>query len=79
MQLVINASEIVIVREQQLFNGKNFYVFIYNKIESISGLYQYDYYEFILVLIGRYFQEINGKRVLLERGDFVFISLGSYY
>ncbi len=26
-----------------------------------------------MVLTGRYYQEINGKRVLLERGDFVFI------
>ncbi len=32
-----------------------------------------------LVLTGRYFQEINGKRVLLERGDFVFIPLGSHH
>ena len=39
------------------------------KTESISGLHQHDYYEFTLVLTGRYFQEINGKRVLLERGD----------
>ncbi|MDJ4915982.1 transcriptional regulator ChbR, partial [Salmonella enterica] len=29
------------------------------------------------VLTGRYYQEINGKRVLLERGDFVFIPVGS--
>ena len=73
MQPVINAPEIATAREQQLFNGKNFHVFIYNKTESISGLHQHDYYEFTLVLTGRYFQEINGKRVLLERGDFVFI------
>lgn len=51
--------------------AKNFHVFIYNKTESISGLHQHDYYEFTLVLTGRYYQEINGKRVLLERGDFV--------
>lgn len=61
------------------FNGKNFHVFIYNKTESISGLHQHDYYEFTLVLTGRYYQEINGKRVLLERGDFVFIPLGSHH
>lgn len=73
MQLQINAPEIKTVYEQQLFNGKNFHVFIYNKTESISGLHQHDYYEFTLVLTGRYYQEINGKRVLLERGDFVFI------
>lgn len=54
-------------------------MFIYNKTESISGLHQHDYYEFTLVLTGRYFQEINGKRVLLERGDFVFIPLGSHH
>lgn len=28
---------------------------------------------------GRYYQEINGKRVLLERGDFVFLPMGSYH
>ena len=78
MQLQINAPEIKTVYEQQLFNGKNFHVFIYNKTESISGLHQHDYYEFTLVLTGRYYQEINGKRVLLERGDFV-IPLGSHH
>lgn len=35
MQLQINAPEIKTVYEQQLFNGKNFHVFIYNKTESI--------------------------------------------
>lgn len=30
MQPVINAPEIATAREQQLFNGKNFHVFIYN-------------------------------------------------
>ncbi|MHA6497092.1 hypothetical protein ACX3VG_09430, partial [Escherichia coli] len=44
MQPVINAPEIATAREQQLFNGKNFHVFIYNKTESISGLHQHDYY-----------------------------------
>lgn len=71
--------EIKTAREQQLFNGKNFHVFIYNKVESISGLHQHDYYEFTIVLTGRYYQEINGKRVLLERGDFVFIPMGSHH
>ncbi len=37
MQPVINAPEIATAREQQLFNGKNFHVFIYNKTESIRG------------------------------------------
>lgn len=68
MQLQVNATEIKTVYEQQLFNGKNFHVFIYNKTESVTGLHQHDYYEFTLVLTGRYYQEINGKRVLLERG-----------
>lgn len=77
MQLQVNATEIKTVYEQQLFNGKNFHVFIYNKTESVTGLHQHDYYEFALVLTGRYYQEINGKRVLLERGDFVFIPVGS--
>lgn len=60
--------EIKTALEQQLFNGKNFHVVIYNKTESASGLHQHDYYEFTIVLTGRYYQEINGKRVLLERG-----------
>lgn len=79
MQPQINTQGIKTVREQQLFNGKNFHVFIYNKTESASGLHQHDYYEFTLVLTGRYYQVINGKRVLLERGDFVFIPLGSHH
>lgn len=77
MRPEINPSEVRIVKEQQLFNGKHFHVFIYNKVESISGLHQHDYYEFTLVLTGRCYQVINGKRVLLERGDFVFIPVGS--
>lgn len=71
--------EIKTALEQQLFNGKNFHVVIYNKTESASGLHQHDYYEFTIVLTGRYYQEINGKRVLLERGDFVFLPMGSYH
>ncbi len=61
-------TEISTAREQQLFNGKNFHVVIYNKTESVSGLHQHDYYEFTVVLTGRYYQEINGKRVLLGAG-----------
>lgn len=72
-------AEIRMVYENQLFNGKNFNVFIYNKTESVSGLHQHDYYEFTIVLTGRYYQEINGKKVLLERGDFVFIPIGSHH
>lgn len=71
--------EIKTALEQQLFNGKNFHVIIYNKTESASGLHQHDYYEFTIVLTGRYYQEINGKRVLLERGDFVFLPMGSHH
>lgn len=69
--------EIKTAHENQLFKGQHFHLFIYNKVESISGLHQHDYYEFTLVLTGRYYQIINGKKVLLERGDFVFIPLGS--
>ncbi|WLI76183.1 transcriptional regulator ChbR [Kosakonia sp. H02] len=79
MQPTANALEIKTAQEQQLFKGKNFHVFIYNKTESVSGLHQHDYYEFTLVLTGRCYQVINGKRVLLERGDFVFIPLGSHH
>ncbi len=76
MQPVINAPEIATAREQQLFNGnKNFHVFIYNKTESISGLHQHDYYEFTLVLTGRYFQEINGKVRVTGAGRFCFYSV----
>lgn len=49
-------TEISTAREQQLFNGKNFHVVIYNKTESVSGLHQHDYYEFTVVLTGRYYQ-----------------------
>jgi AraC family cel operon transcriptional repressor len=77
MQTPVLSMEIKTARENQLFDGQNFHVFIYNKVESISGLHEHDYYEFTVVLTGRYYQDINGKRVLLERGDFVFIPLGS--
>ncbi len=50
-------TEISTAREQQLFNGKNFHVVIYNKTESVSGLHQHDYYEFTVVLTGRYYRD----------------------
>ncbi|WP_241610499.1 transcriptional regulator ChbR [Rosenbergiella epipactidis] len=75
----MNMTEIPIAREHQLFNGHNFHVFIFTKTESVSGLHQHDYYEFTIVLTGRYYQEIDGQRVLLERGDFVFIPVGSQH
>ncbi|MGX9522616.1 transcriptional regulator ChbR [Vibrio mediterranei] len=65
------------VHENEIFNGENFHVFIYQKTESITGLHQHDYYEFTIVLTGSYFQEIDGKRLLLERGEFAFIPVGS--
>lgn len=71
--------DINFAHEEKLFNGKNFHVFIYQKTESAAGLHQHDHYEFTLVLTGRYYQEINGKRVLLERGDFSFIPIGSHH
>ncbi|MDN6682309.1 MAG: transcriptional regulator ChbR, partial [Enterobacterales bacterium] len=77
MQPSVLSMEIKTARENQLFDGQNFHMFIYNKVESISGLHEHDYYEFTVVLTGRYYQNINGKKVLLERGDFVFIPLGS--
>lgn len=77
MQPSVLSMEIRTARENQLFDGQNFHMFIYNKVESISGLHEHDYYEFTLVLTGRYYQAVNGKRVLLEHGDFVFIPLGS--
>lgn len=77
MQPQLLSMDIKTAREDQLFDGQNFHMFIYNKVESISGLHEHDYYEFTIVLTGRYYQEINGKRVLLERGDFAFIPIGS--
>lgn len=79
MQPPVISMEISTARESQLFDGQHFHMFIHNKVESVSGLHQHDYYEFTVVLTGRYYQEINGKRVLLERGSFVFIPLGSYH
>ena len=73
------SMEIKKAQENQLFDGQNFHVFIYNKTESVSGLHEHDYYEYTVVLTGRCYQMINGKKVLLERGDFVFIPLGSHH
>ena len=53
-------TEISTAREQQLFNGKNFHVVIYNKTESVSGLHQLDYYEYSFVFTGRYYQVFYG-------------------
>lgn len=71
--------EIVTVHESQFLNGRDFYMFILDKTESVSGLHRHDYYEFTIVLTGGCSQEINGKKVSLERGDFVFIPVGSYH
>nr|EIL1981304.1 transcriptional regulator ChbR [Providencia rettgeri] len=83
MQTLMNRTdtnaEIKLVQESELFNNKTFHVFIYNKVESASGLHQHDYYEYMIVLTGRCYQIINGKKVLLERGDFVFLPIGSYH
>ncbi|HGN1707232.1 TPA: transcriptional regulator ChbR [Providencia rettgeri] len=83
MQTLINRTDtnadIKLVQESELFNNKTFHVFIYNKVESASGLHQHDYYEYMIVLTGRCYQIINGKKVLLERGDFVFLPIGSHH
>lgn len=60
--------DVRLVRERDFFNGKEFHLFIYNKTESATGLHQHDYYEYTLILTGMCYQEINGKRVFLERG-----------
>ncbi|MGL4826918.1 MAG: transcriptional regulator ChbR [Vibrionaceae bacterium] len=70
---------IYIYREAKTFANKPFSMFIYNKQLSDSGLHQHDYYEYTVVLTGRYYQYVNGKRVLLERGDFTFIPIGSQH
>lgn len=67
------------VRASQFLNSGDFHMFILDKVESVSGLHQHDYYEFTIVLTGSCYQEINGRRVLLERGDFVFIPIGSHH
>nr|EHZ7766124.1 transcriptional regulator ChbR [Providencia rettgeri]EIJ7169266.1 transcriptional regulator ChbR [Providencia rettgeri] len=83
MQTLMNRTdtnaEIKLVQESELFNNKTFHVFIYNKVESASGLHQHDYYEYMIVLTGRCYQIINGKKVLLERGDFIFLPIGSHH
>ncbi|CND84091.1 DNA-binding transcriptional regulator ChbR [Yersinia nurmii] len=71
--------DIRLVREKDLFNDKEFHLFIYNKTESATGLHRHDYYEYTLILTGMCYQEINGKRVFLERGDVVFIPVGSHH
>lgn len=58
--------EIKTALEQQLFNGKNFHVIIYNKTESASGLHQHDYYEFTIVLTGRYYQKSTASASCLS-------------
>ncbi len=78
-RISLSANDVKLIREQDFFNCKDFHLFIYNKVESATGLHQHDYYEFTIVLSGKCYQEINGKRVLLERGDFVFIPIGSYH
>lgn len=60
--------EIKTALEQQLFNGKNFHVVIYNKTESASGLHQHDYYEFTIVLTGRYYQRSTVSASCLSEG-----------
>jgi AraC family cel operon transcriptional repressor len=71
--------EISTVHESQFLKGNDFHIFVLDKIESVSGLHQHDYYEFTIVLTGSCRQDINGKQVLLERGDFAFIPLGSFH
>ncbi|MDN0086127.1 transcriptional regulator ChbR [Yersinia nurmii] len=75
----MNKMDIRLVREKDLFNDKEFHLFIYNKTESATGLHRHDYYEYTLILTGMCYQEINGKRVFLERGDVVFIPVGSHH
>ncbi|WP_080068091.1 transcriptional regulator ChbR, partial [Yersinia pestis] len=76
---MVTKMDVRLVRERDFFNGKEFHLFIYNKTESATGLHQHDYYEYTLILTGMCYQEINGKRVFLERGDFIFIPLGSHH
>ncbi|CAM3401766.1 MULTISPECIES: transcriptional regulator ChbR [Yersinia] len=77
--MTVNKMDIRLVREKDLFNDKEFHLFIYNKTESATGLHRHDYYEYTLILTGMCYQEINGKRVFLERGDVVFIPVGSHH
>lgn len=83
MQPTLNVNnsniEIKMVYENDIFNDKDFHVVIYNKTESATGLHQHDYYEYTIVLTGRYYQKINGRKVLLERGNFVFLPIGSHH
>ncbi len=63
------------VHESQFLKGKDFYFFILDKTESMSGLHEHDYYEFTLILNGLCSQNINGKRVELSRGDLSLFQL----
>lgn len=81
MQPIISTNnsnmDVKTVYENDIFNDKDFHVVIYNKTESATGLHQHDYYEYTIVLTGRYYQNVNGRKVLLERGEFVFLPIGS--
>ncbi|OHT24418.1 transcriptional regulator [Providencia stuartii] len=81
MQPIISTNnsnmDVKTVYENDIFNDKDFHVVIYNKTESATGLHQHDYYEYTIVLTGRYYQNVNGRKVLLERGGFVFLPIGS--
>ncbi|AUQ42865.1 transcriptional regulator ChbR [Yersinia ruckeri] len=76
---MVNKMEVRLVRKKDFFEDKEFHLFIYNKTESATGLHRHDYYEYTLILTGMCYQEVNGKRVFLERGDFVFIPIGSHH
>lgn len=76
MQPIVSTNnsnmDVKTVYENDIFNDKDFHVVIYNKTESATGLHQHDYYEYTIVLTGRYYQNVNGRKVLLERGEFFF-------
>lgn len=63
--------------EAQLFNGKHYYWFLLTKDTSVTGRHSHDYYEFTIVMAGRYYQQVNNRKVLLNAGDYLFIPLGS--
>ena len=78
MQLQINAPEIKTVYEQQLFNGKNFHVFIYNKTESISGLHQHDYYELETLSLSRWDRTTKVFMILVRQGSLTSASVNVF-
>ena len=74
MQPVINARKLLLPENSSCLMAKTSMCLSITKLRVSADCISTDYYEFTLVLTGRYFREINGKRVLLN-GRFCFYSV----